>query len=126
MFGQLLSAAVIEAKTIDERAITRQTKNAWPRIAGLWLSRNGAHFDETKTQSAQSLCCGSVLIKARREPNWITKLDAKTVQLAKGLTLKSPGDQVAHGLVAERYGKRTQSKLMRCLCRQAKQDGAND
>ena len=99
----LHSATVVETKPINERAIAWQTKDAWPRISGLWLARDCTYFDETKTQGAQRLSCCSVLIKASRQPNWISKLEAKTVQLAKELTLKSLRNQLAHGLITERY-----------------------
>src|SRR5947207_3135083 len=89
ILSQLSGAAVIESRAIDERAVLRQAKQTGTWIARLWFAGCGPNFDEAKTQRCQSLRRGSVLIKAGSQSHRVREFKSESLQLAKGLTLKS-------------------------------------
>ena len=74
---QRIDAVVVEAETIDDRVVLRQTKHPRLGIAFLRLRRDRADFDETEAQREQCVDMRAVLIQSGRQADRIGKGQAQ-------------------------------------------------
>ena len=80
---QFRSAAVVEPKSINQRAIFGQAKQSRLFVSALRLVRDGADFDEAEAQSAQRVRRAPILIETRGDSHWIRKRESKSFQFCE-------------------------------------------
>jgi hypothetical protein len=72
-----VGTVIVESEPVDQRALLRITENARPRVPRLGLCRNGADFDEAKTERGPGGNCDAILIEASGQADWIGESKAE-------------------------------------------------
>ena len=59
-----LHAAAVEPVTVDNSAVADKAEHPWPRIAGLWIRRDGAKLDMPETEPQRAVGTACILVEA--------------------------------------------------------------
>ena len=112
-------AAIIEAQTIDERTVLRQTKHARASISGLRQGRERAYLGKTETDAMDTGNGCAVFVKTRRHAERIGEIKPHNMLRQNRFILRRRTE-------AAQQVKPAQGQPMRRLGRQGEEHGAQE